>query len=256
MSRRIESQAVSHAISHPTPSHPMFTALESNYDQSGRRRWTTLASFTMQAMGLSLLLLIPLVVVQGPPMLHWFETPILNPPSSPAPPNPHQQIRSSNISHGELVTPPSVPLTIATLDESRVGSAPDIDSGVAGGTGTGGSRVLGGLGPAVNVAPPPTPVPTHPLKISHWAEGNVIYRVQPSYPALARQARIQGAVELRAIISKTGTIENLVVVRGHPMLSGAAVEAVRQWRYRPYLLNNEPIEVETEITVNFLLSGG
>jgi protein TonB len=66
----------------------------------------------------------------------------------------------------------------------------------------------------------------------------------------------QGAVELRAIISKAGTIENLVVVSGHPMLSRAALEAVRQWRYRPYLLNGEPIEVETDITVNFLLSGG
>jgi protein TonB len=91
--------------------------------------------------------------------------------------------------------------------------------------------------------------------VSHWAEGNLIYRVQPIYPTLARQARIQGTVELRAVISKAGTIENLVLVHGHPMLSAAAIEAVRQWRYRPYLLNDEPIEVETEITVNFLLSG-
>jgi protein TonB len=92
--------------------------------------------------------------------------------------------------------------------------------------------------------------------LSHWAEGNLIYRVQPVYPSLARQARVQGSVELRAIISRTGTIENLVVVRGHPMLSAAAIEAVRQWRYRPYLLNSQPVEVETEITVNFLLAGG
>lgn len=83
-----------------------------------------------------------------------------------------------------------------------------------------------------------------------------MHRVQPAYPPLARQARVQGTVELRAIISKSGTIENLVVVRGHPMLAGAAVEAVRQWRYRPYLLNNEPVEVETEVVVNFVLSGG
>jgi protein TonB len=107
----------------------------------------------------------------------------------------------------------------------------------------------------VDVAPPPTPAPTHPLKISHWAEGNLIYRVQPSYPPLARQARVQGAVELRAIISKAGAIENLVVVSGNPMLFKAAIEAVRQWRYRPYQLNDEPLEVETEVTVNFVLSG-
>jgi protein TonB len=98
-------------------------------------------------------------------------------------------------------------------------------------------------------------VSTHPLRISHWAEGNLIYRVQPIYPPLARQARVQGAVELRAIISKSGTIENLAVLRGHPTLVPAAINAVRQWRYRPYLLNGEPIEVETEITVNFVLSG-
>jgi TonB family protein len=80
------------------------------------------------------------------------------------------------------------------------------------------------------------------------------YRVQPIYPPLARQARIQGTVQLRAIISKTGTIENLVAVSGHPMLVPAALNAVRQWRYRPFLLNSAPIDVETEITVNFVLS--
>jgi len=79
--------------------------------------------------------------------------------------------------------------------------------------------------------------------------------VQPNYPPLARQARIQGTVELRAIISKMGTIENLNVVSGHALLVTSAVEAVKQWRYRPYLLNGEPIEVETEITVNFILGG-
>ena len=79
--------------------------------------------------------------------------------------------------------------------------------------------------------------------------------MQPIYPSIARQARVQDTVELRAIISKAGTIEHLGVVRGHPMLATAAIEAARQWRYRPYLLNNEPIEVETEIAVNFVLSG-
>jgi len=75
------------------------------------------------------------------------------------------------------------------------------------------------------------------------------------YPPLAKAARIQGRVRLQAIISKQGTIENLQVLIGHPMLVTAAVQAVRQWRYRPYVLNGEPVEVETEITVNFVLSG-
>ena len=117
--------------------------------------------------------------------------------------------------------------------------------------------VPGSIGdPSAIAPPPPAPAPTRPLRVSHWAEGNLVYRVQPSYPALAREARIQGTVRLRAIVSKNGTIENLSVLSGHAMLVGSAIEAVRQWRYRPYLLNGEPVEVETEITVNFLLSGG
>jgi len=87
-------------------------------------------------------------------------------------------------------------------------------------------------------------------------EGNLVHRVQPEYPALARQVRIQGLVVLRAIISRDGTIENLQALSGHPLLVPAALNAVRQWRYRPYVLNGEPVEVETEVKVNFILSGG
>jgi protein TonB len=87
-------------------------------------------------------------------------------------------------------------------------------------------------------------------------EGNLIYRVQPIYPALARAARVQGQVVIRAVISRNGTIENLQTISGHPMLVGAALDAVRQWRYRPFILNGDPVEVETQVTVNFSLSGG
>ena len=103
---------------------------------------------------------------------------------------------------------------------------------------------------------PPPPPPVRQLRVSHMMEGNLVYRVQPNYPALARQARIQGQVVLRAIISREGAIENLQVLSGHPMLAPAAVDAVRQWRYRPYVLNGEPVEVETQVTVNFVLGGG
>jgi protein TonB len=87
-------------------------------------------------------------------------------------------------------------------------------------------------------------------------QGNLIRRVEPTYPPLARNARIEGSVVLTATISKAGTIENLRVLSGHPLLVSAAIDAVRQWRYRSYILNNEPVEVETQITVNFRLSGG
>jgi protein TonB len=87
------------------------------------------------------------------------------------------------------------------------------------------------------------------------SEGDLVHKVLPTYPPLARSARIQGQVVLQAVISKQGVIENLQVLTGHPMLVPAALEAVRQWRYRPYVLNNEPVEVETQITVNFSLAG-
>jgi len=86
-------------------------------------------------------------------------------------------------------------------------------------------------------------------------EGSLIRRVQPVYPPLARSARIQGPVILVALISKAGAMEKVHALSGHPILVPAAIEAVRQWQYRPYILNGEPVEVETQITVNFLLSG-
>jgi periplasmic protein TonB len=87
------------------------------------------------------------------------------------------------------------------------------------------------------------------------SEGDLVRKILPTYPPLARSARIQGQVVLQAMISPQGMIEKLRVLSGHPMLAPAAIEAVRQWRYRPYILNNEPVEVETQITVNFSLAG-
>jgi protein TonB len=87
-------------------------------------------------------------------------------------------------------------------------------------------------------------------------EGNLIRRVQPEYPALAKQARIHGTVVLRAVIDREGIIQDLQVISGHPLLVQAALNAVRQWRYRPYYLNDQPVEVETQVTVNFSLTGG
>ena len=86
-------------------------------------------------------------------------------------------------------------------------------------------------------------------------EAYLVHRVEPPYPPMAKAAGIRGQVVLRAIVAKDGSIENLRVIAGHPVLVKAAVEAVRQWRYRPYLLNGEAVEVETEVTVNFVLGG-
>ena len=134
---------------------------------------------------------------------------------------------------------------------------PSVGIFVEGATGPGGTgnvlnSILSPEHPLVLAHPTAT---ARPPIVSRMMEGNLIYKVQPIYPALARSARVQGAVVLRAIISRSGTIENLQVASGHPMLVSAAVDAVRQWRYRPYLLNGEPVEVETQVTVNFNLAG-
>ncbi len=137
--------------------------------------------------------------------------------------------------------------------------------GVAGGV-VGG--VPGGqLGASVkDLAPPPPPsreaVPglaaeagSPPLvRVSPGvADGMTDHRVAPEYPDIAKQARLQGAVVLQATIDRSGNVANLRVVSGHPLLTNAAINAVRQWHYRPYVLNGEPVAVETQVTVNFTL---
>lgn len=241
----------------------MFSSLESNWDHSARRGRATLASFTLQALGLSLLIAFSMLWVERPPQVRWLQisAPPTFTPTAPEPaPVEHQRFRAGTVSNmvgDRIIAPRIIPLHAAPIDDSQLGppapKLPNIDFGPGHGLR---DAVPYGIGVNIPVVIPARPAATKPLPVSHWAEGNLIFRVKPTYPPLARQARIQGSVELRAIISKAGMIENLVVVSGHPMLVKSAIEAVRQWRYRPYLLNNEPIEVETEVTVNFLLSGG
>ena len=111
----------------------------------------------------------------------------------------------------------------------------------------------GGTQPVLPAPRPATPV--RPIRLSSMREGDLIHKVLPVYPPLARSARIQGQVVLQAVISRQGAIKDLRVLSGHPMLAPAAIEAVKQWRYRPYVLNSEPVEVETQVTVNFSLGG-
>lgn len=243
----------------------MFTDFvdESAWENRSHRGWSTLLSFAAQACLVSTLLLLPLLYTQALPRLHFMEAAILSPPPGPAPAAPHihhASLPSSNMNGHVLMTPSHIPGAIASLHEDDVPPAPEIGDGfsVAGGTGPAGARnpVFAGLGNGSGYVPPP-PTPTAPaIRVSHMMEGNLLHRVQPVYPPLARQARVQGSVVLQAVINREGKIEGLQVVRGHPLLVQAALDAVRQWRYQPYILNGQPIEVETQITVNFLLSGG
>jgi periplasmic protein TonB len=236
--------------------------LDSPWESRSRRGWTTLASFAAQMLAIGGLLLLPLIYTQGLPALHWIETgPVLAPPPAPPAPTPAPASagQQSNFAGTVLVVPRSIPRNVLQVDDKGVPPPIGIN-GIEGGTNDRWSSngVFNSIGNEVArfVPPPPPPMVAHHPLTSHMMEGNLVHRVQPEYPYAAKMAYIQGAVVLRAIISKEGTIENLQVVHGHPMLVKAAIDAVRQWRYRPYILNDNPVEVETEVTVNFILSPG
>src|SRR6267143_2129903 len=183
--------------------------------------WTVVISMLFQVAFLSILILIPLIYTEALPKT-MMATMLTAPPPPPPPP------------------PPPAPAQIV-----RVRPQAHLMDGVLGG-------VIGGMGGA---PPPPKPKLTGPLKVGGNVQAaRILNRVQPVYPPLARQTRISGTVRLHAIISKDGSIQQLEVQSGHPLLQQNALDAVRQWRYQPTLLNGEPVEVDTTIDVIFSLN--
>jgi len=236
----------------------------SSWENRSRRGWATLASFAAQLFGLALVLLLPVFYIEGIPKLRLLaDVPLAAPPGAPpaAPPqsSSHPPSMSNMTNEGQILAPARVPDSIQQISETVVPPTVDLNSAwVPGGTGkaNAGPGIPFGLGNGIAAVVPPPMTHAAIPPISVVMEGNLIERVQPEYPAIARTGRIQGKVVLRAIISRAGTIENLQVVSGHPMLVKAALDAVKRWRYRPYMLNGQPVEVETEVMVNFVLQGG
>lgn len=97
----------------------------------------------------------------------------------------------------------------------------------------------------------PKPKPPERVVMSHLSEALLVKKVVPQYPAIAIRAGVHGDVRLHAIIATDGSVQSLSLIDGPPLLAGAAIDAVRQWRYQPYVLNGQKIEVETFITVTF-----
>ncbi len=235
--------------------------LETSWAQRTQRSWITLTSFALQAVALGVLLAVPLLTTVGLPLPRTVSTPISLGRSSPVPAQPAGHFRSSAVQivpyTGRIMMPRSIPTTVVrgpdtASAEPSIGDVIGNDNGSNGGFRDGMNLPISGTRP---VAPPPVAAPpTRTFRTSSMMQGSLIRRVEPVYPPLARNARIQGSVVLEAVISKVGTIENLRLLSGHPMLVTAAIEAVRQWRYKPYILNDEAIEVETQITVNFVLA--
>ena len=155
--------------------------------------------------------------------------------------------------NNQLTAPTKIPHNITMVSEKE---APPSSFGVAGMDGMGGSG--GVMGSLFGSGDAPKVKAAAPKKINISAgvsTGLLIQKTQPVYPPIAKAARVSGTVVLQATISKTGTIENLKVISGPAMLQQAALDAVRSWRYRPYLLNNEPVEVDTTVNVIFTLGG-
>jgi protein TonB len=239
--------------------------IEISWAQRTQRSWTALASFALQVLFIGVLLIIPLWKTVGLPEGRVLQPPIvLGPPPAPIQhlvrdhlPQPNR----SNLADNILIEPPSIPTHVAVINETA--APPQVSfrdgMGVIGGVGEGSKDgILGAIDRFIGHAEPrhtSSSVPPKPtFRPSNLLQGSLIRRVEPVYPPLARTARIQGSVVLAAVISKQGTIQHLQVLSGHPMLVNAALEAVSQWRYRPYVLNGEVIEVETQITVNFKLN--
>jgi len=241
--------------------------IESGGRLSTKRGATTLISFLLQIGLVGVLVLLPLLFTEALPKQQLM-TFLVAPPPPPPPPPPAAAVPvrvvkqiQSDLDNGRLRTPTKIPEKIQMIKEEEAPPPSMASAGVVGGVpgGVPGGQmggVIGGIISSTPVAVPKVATPQRVRVSQGVSQGLLVRKVQPSYPPLARQARIQGQVVLQAEISKDGSIENLRLVSGHPMLAPAAIEAVKQWKYKPYFLNGEPVEVETQITVNFSLSGG
>lgn len=242
-----------------------------------KKPWTVLTAFIIQTVLIVVAIIIPMVWFDVLPTAQLQSFLVAPPPPPPPPPPPAAappvkvvKVIPRQFDAGKLMAPKVVPKEVATIKEEELpppssgaaGVVGGVPGGVAGGA-TGG--VLGGIiGSVPSAAPPPPPPPKKeevkpatPQRIK--VGGNVqsaklVRQPRPVYPPLAKQARISGVVKLSAIISKDGTIQHLEVISGHPLLVPSALEAVKQWVYQPTLLNGEPVEVQTQIDVNFTLS--
>ncbi len=228
----------------------MFSGLAVSHDAPARR-WTALASFTLQAAAVAALVAYPMLHPDSlRPMFHPVSVPVLGSytPSQPQRGFSHSEnsvgirpivVSAHPLTFGPAIHPtPAIDVAVPDISNFCCGSPEGIEHSIVGDY----------------LAPLPTiRHEDRPPRISAMMQGNLIHRVEPQYPLKAKQLRIEGTVILKAFISREGAIERVQVVRGHPLLIQAALDAVRQWRYRPYYLNNEPIEVETEITVNFVM---
>jgi len=238
------------------------------------KSWTVILSTLGQVTLVGVALLIPLIYTEALPKTSLTSFLTAPPPPPPPPPPPAAtppkvvKVQVKQFDGSKLLAPKVIPKQIAMIqeDEPPPAAMGGVVGGVPGGVpgGSAGGIIGGIIGGVPSAAPPPPPPPKkeepkpkNPERIrvgGNVQAANLVRKVTPVYPPLAKQARVQGTVRFSAIIGKDGAIQNLQLVSGHPLLVPAATEAVKQWVYKPTLLNGEPVEVITQIDVNFTLS--
>jgi periplasmic protein TonB len=226
---------------------------------SSSKRWTTLASISLQVAIVGVVITLPLLHPEALPFR--LEAPKVVMPLTPKPPLPVQVRRESSAASSSMAAPITTrPLILSSLLLSRDAITNDAPALAPIGNGMGtpdglpsGFGVGDGHGPAVSVAPVKAPVR---INVSTGVlKGMLLAPILPVYPGIAKAAHVEGSVVVEAVISRQGTIESLHVVSGPQMLQNAALDAIRAARYQPYRLNGEPTEVQTTITVNFRIGG-
>jgi protein TonB len=234
--------------------------------QNTKRPWNFVASLSAELVVISLALLIPLLYRDHLPAVHWKD--IMVGPAPSAPPIRQPVSHASGPASTALSTAPrrqfrwDPSASLHSEPASPVDFTADAPPALGPGLGSGGAtNNIGTFIPNFVAGPPPpkppTAVvkqPTGPLAVGGDVQmAKLVRRIIPEYPAIARSARISGVVRLIGTIGKDGTIRNLQLVSGHPMLARAALDAVQQWIYKPTLLNGIPVEVIAPIEVSFTL---
>ena len=226
----------------------------SGHAQKTHNPWSVARSAAVQATILGVMVLIPLLYTEVLPkaMLNTFLVAPAPPPPPPPPQPVVKEIKAPKVINIQKMTAPTViPKNVAIVKDEAPVVYTNSGEGVEGGTG----NVLGGLigsGPAG--PPPPPPATPQRIRVGGNVEAaSLVNKVAPEYPPIARTAHVAGTIVLHAVISKDGTIQQLQYVSGPPLLMKSAMDAVKQWRYKPTTLNGEAVEVDTTVDVVFSL---